>query len=194
MTNAERPAPAEARPSSRRSLAELAGALVLLLAVGTGLSACGSSSAGPLKASQIMTVDSLSKTVHLLLEGSETSSSDGFNFDGFADGALRIRVPIGWTVIVDCKNDSTVITHSCAISDDLPISPTAGESAGAVAFAGATTPNAVNGLPCGAAATFSFVASRIGNFRIACLVIGHEADGMWDWLEVTNGGAPGVTT
>ncbi len=78
-----------------------------------------------------------------------------------------------------CTNDSTALTHSCAIVDSssgvaLPL------DGGTVAFAGASVPNATDGLAYGLTDRFSFVASKVGLYRIDCLVIGHEADGMWD--------------
>ena len=168
------------------------GLLALLLALcGVGLSACGSTTAtAPLEHHAILSVDATTKTVHLLLAGSATNAYGGFNFDGYAAGEMHISIPIGWTVVVSCMNRSTVLTHSCAVIDDGAILP----SGGPVAFPGAVTADPVNGLPCGGSATFRFVTSRLGLFRIACLVVGHEADGMWDWLRVTTGGLPSVTT
>jgi uncharacterized cupredoxin-like copper-binding protein len=52
----------------------------------------------------------------------------------------------------------------------------------------------VNGLGLGESSSFQFVASKVGTYRIACLVIGHESDGMWDWFDVTPGGLPSVHT
>lgn len=168
-------------------------AVSFVAALGVLLGACGSASTQPLKPGAILSVDELSHTVRLYLAGGATSAADGFNFDGYANGKLVVSVPVGWTVIVECKNDSTVITHSCAVVPDTPISPTVGQRSNDLAFAGATTPDPVEGLPCGKSAGFSFVASKVGRYRIACLVIGHEADGMWDWLTITAGGAPKVT-
>ena len=116
----------------------------------------------------------------------ETDGSGGFNFDGYGGGAMRITVPLGWTVDVLCKNDSTTMAHSCAFVDDAPLTP----FGGTIAFSGASTPNPVNGLGLGESSSFQFVASKVGTYRIACLVIGHESDGMWDWLDVTPGGSP----
>jgi hypothetical protein len=56
-------------------------------------------------------------------------------------------------------------------------------------FRGAATPI----LPPGSTTKFSFVASRVGTYRIACLVAGHEEARMYDVLEVTRGGTPRIT-
>ena len=38
------------------------------------------------------------KVVHLELAANETPSFSGFNFDGYGGGAMRVSVPLGWTV------------------------------------------------------------------------------------------------
>jgi uncharacterized cupredoxin-like copper-binding protein len=166
-----------------------AGALIGVTAI--ALSACGSaSSATPLSHAAILQADASTRVVHLELAANETPSFSGFNFDGYGGGAMRISVPLGWTVDVLCKNDSTTMAHSCAIVDDAALTP----FGGTVAFPGASTPDPVNGLGLGLSASFQFVATRVGTYRIVCLVIGHESDGMWDWLDVTTGGVPSVHT
>jgi hypothetical protein len=166
------------------------GFIISIAAVGLLLASCSPALATtPLKAGAVLTsVNPTGKTVRLILIATYTNNYGGFNFDGYGAGEMTLRIPIGWTVDVTCKNDSTALTQSCAVVD-LSISPTGGP----IAFAGANTPNPANGLAYGASATFSFVASKIGRYRVACLVSGHEADGMWDWLIVTPGGRPSVS-
>lgn len=155
-----------------------------------GLAACGSSATtAPLKGSQVLTADAATRTVHLLLASSATGAFNGFNFDGYGGGAMTVSVPAGWTVEVTCRNDSTVLTHSCAIVPDTPLVPL-----GLKTVFGATSAHPTIGLPFGATAHFSFVPDRVGRYRIACLVTAHETDGMWDWFVVTRGGRPSVRT
>jgi len=155
------------------------------------LSACGASTpAAPLSHAAILQADVATKVVHLELAANETSSFSGFNFDGYGGGAMRVSIPLGWTVDVVCKNDSTTMAHSCAVVDDAALTP----FGGTIAFPGASTPNPVNGLGLGESSSFQFVATRVGAYRIVCLVIGHESDGMWDWLDVTPSGLPSVHT
>jgi hypothetical protein len=152
------------------------------------LTSCGSG--GELvKRSSILTADADNTTAHLLLVSSSTGADGGFNFDGYGDGAMRISIPIGWQVVVTCKNASTTLSHSCAIVEDAPLSP----DGAPLAFPGAATSAPRGGVQPGESKSFSFVADRVGSYRIACLVSGHEIDGMWDWLSVTRGGAPKVT-
>jgi sulfocyanin len=180
----------------RRQLASLRSVVritppVVALAAAALAASCGGSAptASKLSPSQVISVQAGSRTVQLTLTASDTTGYAGFNFDGYSAGAMTVHVPVGWTVEVTCHNASSVLTHSCAVIDDVPIAP----AGGPIAFAGASTPQPVNGIACGATDDFSFVATRTGRYRIACLVSGHEADGMWDWLVITAGGQPFVT-
>jgi uncharacterized cupredoxin-like copper-binding protein len=164
-------------------------AIVACVLSGTMLASCGTG--GQLvRTSSILTVDAATATVHVLLVSSSTGADGGFNFDGFGDGAMRINIPLGWQVDVTCKNASATLSHSCAIVEDTPLSAYGAP----LAFTGASTAAPRGGVGPGVAESFSFVASRVGTYRIACLVSGHEIDGMWDWLDVTRGGLPHVRT
>ncbi len=179
------------RPSFVRRAAYAAPLAAVLAAAGAAASCGGSAPAATrLPPAKVLRVDAGTRSVELTLTASDTSTYGGFNFDGYSTGAMTVHVPAGWNVEVSCYNASTVLTHSCAVIDDVAIAP----SGGPIAFAGASTPEPVDGIACGATDEFSFVASRPGRYRIACLVSGHEADGMWDWLVVTAGGQPGVST
>ncbi len=165
--------------ATRRALALAGGALAL---------ASCSRVAGPLAASRILVADPARRGVELRLLAGETGADAGFNFDGYAQGRLTVVVPVGWRVDVACVNRSTVLTHSCAVVEDRPLSPYGAPPA----FPGASVPDARHGLGFGQTAHFSFVAGRPGRYRIADLVVGHELDGSWDWLVVRRGVRPGV--
>ena len=128
--------------------------------------------------------------MQLDLVGAENGNLAGFNFDGYGDGQMTVRVPVGWTVDVSCSNDSTALNHSCAIVQPEPLAPQGAPPA----FFGAVSANAASGLAYGQTSNFSFVASKVGRYRIACMVPAHEVDGMWDWFIVTAGGSPSVST
>jgi Sulfocyanin (SoxE) domain len=91
---------------------------------------------------------------------------------------------------VTCKNASTILSRSCAVVEDLPLSPYGAP----LAFLGSSTPEPTGGVAPGSSTSFSFVAAKVGTYRIACLVSGHEIDGMWDWLSVTRAGLPTLKT
>lgn len=173
---------------ARRRL-RLAGALSAAIGLGGILASCGHSGAS-VKTSSILTSDADTRTVDLLLVSSSTGADGGFNFDGYGDGAMRVSIPLGWQVDVTCTNASAILSHSCAIVDDVELSP----DGAPIAFPGASSPQPQSGVSPGKSTSFTFVASRVGTYRIACLVSGHEIDGMWDWLDVTPSGLPSLRT
>jgi uncharacterized cupredoxin-like copper-binding protein len=66
---------------------------------------------------------------------------------------------------------------SCAIVDN--------SLSKAPAFTGAATADPTVGLASGSSATFSFLATRPGSYRIACLVDDEEiGNGMWEGFQV----------
>jgi len=109
----------------------------------------------------------------------------GYNYNGYGRGAVLVDVPLGWRVTVRCVNDVATVPHSCAIIRD------AGDQTAPV-FPGAATPDPQRGLPPGHSAEFSFVASRPGGYRIACLIPYDETMGMWDAFEITRTQRPSI--
>ena len=106
-----------------------------------------------------------------------------FNYNGYRNGTLVISIPVGWQVTIQCENHATV-PNSCAV--------VAGRTDLAPMEAGWSTPDPTRGLDPGRSATFAFTPSRPGSFRIASLVGGSEASGMWADLEVTAAGVPAM--
>lgn len=129
---------------------------------------------------QFLHVDAKARTALVTLIAGYNGENNGFNFDGYGRGELLVSVPRGWRVRVMCKNHAA-LTHSCAVvPGPMTVTPS---------FRGAATPS----LSPGASKTFSFVASRVGSYRFACLVPGHEEARMWDVFEVTRAGRPSVS-
>jgi sulfocyanin SoxE-like protein len=162
----------------------LAGVATLLLAVVPLASAHGTRPSAQPGPSRFLAWNAQTKVVRLTLLAGLGNENGGFNFDGYGRGRLFVTVPLGWRVVVACENRG-VLRHSCTIvSGSLSTRP---------AFRGATSPSPLAGLAPGRKATFSFVASHIGSFRIACLVPGHEQARMWDVLDVARGGRPSIS-
>ena len=132
---------------------------------------------------QFLHVDTRHHVAALTLVAGYDSSNNGFNFDGYGRGELLVTVPVTWRVRITCVNRGGM-RHSCAV--------VRGPMTAQPAFKGASVPDPTFGLQQGRRATFTFVASRTGSFRLACLVPGHEDARMWDVLEVTRGGKPGI--
>ena len=142
--------------------------------------ATGTAAAARPNPAQFLTWSKGHRLAHLTLLAGFGSNNNGFNFDGYGRGELQVRIPLGWRVVVDCENRGGM-RHSCAIVK--------GSLSATPAFRGASTTQ----LTPGSKATFSFVAARVGSFRIACLVPGHEQARMWDGLEVARGGTPSIS-
>ncbi|MEO6798286.1 MAG: sulfocyanin-like copper-binding protein [Candidatus Dormibacter sp.] len=106
-----------------------------------------------------------------------------FNYDGYGSGALVLTVPVGWTVTVQCENHGTVPNSCSVVADGKATSPVRPDW---------STPDPQRGLDPGQSAAFSFSPTKVGSYRIASLVGGNEASGMWLDLEVTGSGSPAL--
>lgn len=111
--------------------------------------------------------------------GTQHGSQPELNFNGAAAGELELRVPIGWTVELLFDNVGNA-RHSVRVVGDLDLPVDLGPSV----FAGAQSPDPVLGSESGSAHRVSFVASRVGRYRIACAVPAHGFAGMWIRLTV----------
>lgn len=125
--------------------------------------------------------DAAAKIVSFTLIAGYNRANSGMNFDGYSGGNVEIDVPQGWSVTVTCINKGP-LNHSCVVVADA--------AASQPLFTGAATPNPGAGLPAGQQANFTFKPDRTGTLRIACLVPGHEAEGMWIVLKVVGSGTP----
>lgn len=170
-----------------RQLRVLGAAAAALIAV----AACGADSGGggpslrPLAQASSPPLSLISdvgaKTVSFALVSGYDVANSGFNFDGFFGGDVEVDVPQGWSVTITCSNKGP-LNHSCAVvADEVATQPL---------FAGAATSNPGAGLPAGQQAGFTFKPDRTGTFRIACLVPGHEPEGMWVVFKVVGSGFP----
>lgn len=162
-----------------------AGGLLGAGAVAAVLSGCGAP-ASPLSAAQILQYDSPSHTVTLTADAAYGGLGGDMNFDGYANGRLTVTVPYGWIVEVHCTNSSTLLSHSCAVVGDTP--PLQSIGLRPLAFQRASSPDPYDGMKPGSSTTFEFLADKAGRYRLACLVHGHELDGMYDYVVV---GPPG---
>jgi Sulfocyanin (SoxE) domain len=118
--------------------------------------------------SHFLAVDPRRHQVTLTLVASYNTANNGFNFDGYWGGRLLLSVPLGWRVRILCENRGP-LRNSCAVVAGYRI-----------AFRGADT----GPLSAGGHASFSFLASRRGTYRLASLVPGHEEARMYDVLDV----------
>jgi hypothetical protein len=138
--------------------------------------------AAPPPPRQFLHVDARHRTATVTLVAAYDGANNGFNFDGYSR-TLMVTVPRGWRVRVLCENRSD-LRHSCAVVKG-PVSTRP-------AFRGAASPQPLLGLARGRKATFSFRATKVGVYRFACLVPGHEAARMYDVLKVVRSGRPSI--
>ncbi len=172
-------------------------ATVLAVAAVLGAAACGragtpsvtaSGSAGRTSSmqaklpppSRFLAVDPYRHRVTITLIASYDGANGGLNFDGYSR-ELLFTAPRGWIVRVVCENRGP-LRHSCAV--------VRGPDSTKPAFHGAATLQPSIGLEAGSTARFAFRASRVGVYRFACLVPGHEQARMYDVLQVVRRGKP----
>ena len=129
-------------------------------------------------------IDAATKSAVVTLIAGYPATDFQFNYDGYGDGSLILKVPLGWQVTVQCANRSTV-NNSCAVVSDAAASEPMQPSW--------STPDPQHGLGPGESASFVFIPATTGAFRIASLVRGSEASGMWLDLEVVDRGTPSLT-
>jgi hypothetical protein len=144
----------------------------------------GTGAGNPPDLSKYISVDPNAHAVVLTLVAGYPAGDYQFNYNGYASGALVVTVPVGWQATIQCENRSTV-PNSCAVvtgkGDRQPVDSRW------------TTPQPERGLDPGQSASFVFEPVSPGSLRIASLVAGSEASGMWADLEVTSGGLPSMT-
>ena len=129
-------------------------------------------------------VDPATRGAVVTLIAGHPATDNQFNYDGYSSGALVLTVPVGWQLTIQCLNHGTV-PNSCAIVSN--------GTAGQPMVAEWSTPNPQVGLDPGQSAGFAFTPTQPGSYRIASLVGGNEASGMWADLEVVAGGVPSLT-
>lgn len=144
----------------------------------------GTGSGTPPDPKQFLHIDAAAQTAVVTLIAGHTAGDYQFNYNGYGNGELVLTVPVGWQVTIQCENHGTV-NNSCSVVSDAhatsPVDP------------GWTTPSPQQGLAPGSSDAFVFTPSMTGSLRIASLVDGHEASGMWADLEVVSGGLPRLT-
>jgi sulfocyanin len=143
-----------------------------------------SASAAPTRAPHWLVWNAKTHTATLTLIAGYNNNIGGFNFNGYGNGKMTITVPNGAHVNVVFSNDSA-LPHSALFT---PLNKRNSTGRYPLAFKGATSPNATNGVAKGKTQKFSFVANKAGSYALVCAVPGHEAAGMWDTFVVAKKG------
>ncbi len=137
----------------------------------------------PPRPAQFLRVNTRTHTATVTLIASYDGENNGFNFDGYSR-ELMWKIPRNWKIRVICENRGP-LRNSCAV--------VRGANTTTPAFRHATTPQPTIGLEEGHQATFTFRASRVGVYRFASLVPGHEEARQWDVLSIVRRGRPSVS-
>jgi sulfocyanin len=129
------------------------------------------------------------KTLNLNLEG--ISNDSGMTFNGYNKGALKVTVPVGWTVHVHFV-DKDAMPHSVGF---VPWNERTGGPFSA-AFPGSLMDKFETGIQSSdPPVEFSFTADKAGQYAMVCGVPGHATAGMWDEFDVSaTAKAPTITT
>jgi Sulfocyanin (SoxE) domain len=93
----------------------LLGALLLVAVACDPITGTGSGT--PPDPNKYLKVDSQTRTAVVTLIAGFPASDYQFNYDGYTDGQLVLKVPLGWTMTIQCANRSTV-NQSCAVVSD----------------------------------------------------------------------------
>ena len=157
-------------------------ALVLLVVACDPVSGTGNGTPPDLK--QFLHTDAATRSVVVTLIPGYPAGTYQYNYNGYAGGSLVLTVPAAWQVTVQCQNRGTV-PNSCAVVGDpkatAPVRP------------GWSTPDPVQGIQPGGSASFDFTPEAPARYRIASLVPGAEASGMWAQLVVAASGSPAIS-
>jgi hypothetical protein len=124
------------------------------------------------------------QAVVVTLIAGHPATDNQFNYDGYSSGALVLTVPVGWQVTIQCLNHGTVPNSCAVVTDGKATEPVQSDW---------STPNPQRGLDPGQSSGFAFAPSGTGSYRIASLVDGSEASGMWLDLDVIASGVASLT-
>lgn len=132
----------------------------------------------------VASVDAENSTAVLNITGGVPGKNRSYNYEGYANGNLILRIPAGWEITVKYSVESET-PHSIAI---VPWDQRQGGYQFSDAFDGAHSANPTTGIGKGdETQTFSFTADTPGKYAIVCEVPGHTQLGMWDQLNVVEG-------
>ncbi|HLJ60057.1 MAG TPA: sulfocyanin-like copper-binding protein [bacterium] len=159
-------------------------AFVAFLLLGTATTVLGAGTVPPVG------YDGATHTVSLSLTAAQ---ADAYNFNGYAGGALVVKVPTGSTVQVTMRNVAADVSHSVLVA---PWDQRTKGSGFTPAFPGAAPADFETGITShDPPLHFTFSARSAGTYALLCGVPGHALIGMWDELDVVDGlSAPSATT
>ncbi len=175
--------------TTRRRVRAIVGAAALAMALPAGSVVAAHHPARHSSTPKWLVANAKSKTATLTLIAAYNNNLGGFNFDGYGYGKMVVSIPLHYKVTVIFSNKSST-PHNVLV---VPYSERNKSSGLTLAFKGAGTGSATTGISKGTTKKFSFVASKTGTYALLCGVPGHDLAGMWDTLQVTNGGSAKIS-
>jgi sulfocyanin len=156
-------------------------------AAATAPASTASPAVGPQQS--LMTQNRAQKQVTFKVVTAMNADNHGWNYDGYANGAMTMVVPQGWQVTINFQQEDPLTPHSAGIVEASPAKLPASGADVRLAFSSAATPQYAQGVGLGPHRTdsFSFTADRAGQFLLMCGVPGHAVNGMWDHFDVVSG-------
>ena len=167
----------------QRTTPRLAAFGALIAIALTAASACAKSS--DLTQPSWMTIDAGAKKVTMDIEAGWNGNNGALNFNGYHDGDATVVVPVGWSVVVNFKNNDANLPHSLLVTKPYAkgeFPQTAGHSE--VAIPRAYTRDPVDGISAGQTDDFRFTAKEAKDYYYLCGVTGHAMSGMWIHLSL----------
>jgi hypothetical protein len=122
--------------------------------------------------------DAAHKSVSFTVNAADGGANGTLNFNGYADGAMAVTVPVGWRVHVDFYNTGAgALPHSLEVIREVAKVPVQGISP---AIPKAATNDLIAGTPPQQKDSFDFIAQPAGRYYWFCGVPTHGYSGMWD--------------
>lgn len=126
-----------------------------------------------------LVADSAARTVTLDLEVTAPQGAASAVINGHRSGALRIVVPVGWTVRWNWRSSDASAPHSLVVMVQREKIPLEG---GRPSFSNAMTRMVTEGLRAGQTDQSTFTAEEAGWYWMMCGVPSHGLNG--EWLEL----------
>ncbi|HVH63173.1 MAG TPA: sulfocyanin-like copper-binding protein [Candidatus Dormibacteraeota bacterium] len=161
----------------------LLAAIAAVLLTGACDPVTGTGPGSPPDPKQYLKVDAQARSVIVTLIAGYPATDYQFNYDGYRNGSLVLTVPLGWRVTIQCANHSTVAQSCAVVADGKATQPVQPDW---------STPDPQHGLNPGQSASFTFTPATAADYRIASLVGGSEASGMWLEFKVVSSGTPAI--
>ncbi len=157
---------------------------VLCLVLVLGLAWCGAVRADTEIHPDWLSFDRGRRLVTIQITAALNGVNGTMNFNGYANGAMTIIVPLNWQVKIRFTVSGIgALPHSLVITKQFEQFPKTAGPKDAV-FRGAYSRSPTTGMLRGSD-TLRFRADKAGTFLLFCGVAGHGLMGMWDYFVVS---------